>query len=165
MIVREPRPGDAPGLARIHRENTSYYAALAPDLFQVPAVDGLAELMAPKPEDNDGETTFAAVVEVDGEVAGYLEARIEPPLETAAWQGNIDLGGARLFINYVGTGDAFKRQGVATKLVEAAESWGRARGAKVALCDTWIGSELSMPFWRSRMGYAPRNVIFRKELI
>jgi hypothetical protein len=102
MIVREPRPGDAPGLARIHRENTSYYAALAPDLFQVPAVDGLAELMAPKPEDNDGETTFAAVVEVDGEVAGYLEARIEPPLETAAWQGNIDLGGPRLFINYWG---------------------------------------------------------------
>jgi hypothetical protein len=42
------------------------------------------------------------------------------------------LSTTRLFIRYVGTADAYKRQGVATKLVHAAEDSGRERGAAVA---------------------------------
>jgi len=162
--IRKPRPGDGPALARMHRANAAYYASLAPDLFRVPDEEGQEEFCEPRPEDNDGETTFAAVAEVGGELAGYLEARIEPPLDSARWQSNPDLAQPRLYINYVGTADAFKRRGVATKLVEAAEDWGRARGAAVAVCDTWLGSELSMPFWELRMGYTRKSVIFRKQL-
>jgi ribosomal protein S18 acetylase RimI-like enzyme len=164
VTIREPRPGDGPTLARMHRENAAYYVSRAPDLFRVPDEEGQDEFCDPKPEDNDGETTFAAVAEMAGEVAGYLEARIEPPLESARWQSNPDLGRPRLFINFVGTGDAFRRQGVATRLVEAAEEWGRARGAAVAVCDTWLGSALSMPFWEHGMGYTPKSMIFRKPL-
>jgi GNAT superfamily N-acetyltransferase len=64
----------------------------------------------------------------------------------------------------VGTADAYKRQGVATKLVQAAEDWGRKRGAVVAICDTFIDSPLSVPFWERRMGYKRRAIIFRKRL-
>jgi GNAT superfamily N-acetyltransferase len=76
----------------------------------------------------------------------------------------LDGGTARLFINFVGTADAYRRQGAGTKLVEAAEEWGRRRGAVVSLCDTFIDSPLSVPFWERRMGYQRRAIIFRKRL-
>jgi GNAT superfamily N-acetyltransferase len=67
-------------------------------------------------------------------------------------------------ISFVGTADAYKRTGVATQLVEAAEAWGRSKGATVAICDTYIHSPLSVPFWERRMGYARRALVFRKVL-
>lgn len=87
-----------------------------------------------------------------------------PPWETARWQTSVDLGRPRLSINFVGTSPAHHRQGVATRLVQAAEDWGRANGATLVVCDTWIDSPLSMPFWESRMGYQRKSVIFRKRL-
>ena len=104
------------------------------------------------------------MAEVEGQVAGYLEASIQEPLESARWQSQRDLARRRLFINYVGTADRFKRQGVATRLVHAAEEWGRARGAVVAMLDTFVGSDLSVPFWEERMGYDRQAIIFRKPL-
>jgi len=119
--------------------------------------------------ENDGDWRTAAenlalVAEVDGEVAGYLEASVQPPIDTARWQAQRDLGETRLAINFVGTADAYKRQGVATQLVAAAEEWGRSQGATVAICDTYIDSPLSVPFWERRMGYERRAIIFRKRL-
>jgi len=145
------------------RENAAYYARLAPDLFRIPDVEGADGFAGPKPGDNP-ETALALVAEIDGEVAGYLEARLEPPLESARWQNQPELGTTRLFINFVETAPKHQRRGVATRLVDAAEAWGRDRGASAAVCDTWIDSPLSMPFWRHRMGYVPRGVIFRKTL-
>jgi GNAT superfamily N-acetyltransferase len=81
-----------------------------------------------------------------------------------AGKGRRDLSEVRLFINFVGTADAYKRQGVATKIVQAAEEWGRERSAVVALCDTFIDSPVSVPFWERRMGYERRAIIFRKRL-
>ena len=103
---------------------------------------------------------------MEGQVVGYLEARVEQPVEGSRFQINPDLGETRLFINYVVTATAFwRRRGVATRLVEAAEEWGRSRGATVAICDTHIGSPVSVPFWEERMGYRRRAVIFRKPLV
>jgi GNAT superfamily N-acetyltransferase len=164
LLVREYRDGDAAGIARISRENARFYAGLAPDYFRVPDDDGFVAFI-----ENDGEwraspANLALVAEVGGEVAGYLEASVQPPLETARWQAQRDLGGVRLAIGFVGAADAYKRQGVATKLVEAAEAWGRSQGAVVAVCDTYIDSPLSVPFWERRMGYARRAVVLRKPL-
>ena len=164
IVVREYRSGDADGIARIARENGAYYAQLAPELFKQPDDEGFAEFIDADGEWRDAPTNLALVAEVGGEVAGYLEASIQSPLDTARWQGQRDLGEPRLFVNYVGTADAHKRTGVATRLVEAAEEWGRAQGATVAICDTFVGSALSIPFWEKRMGYVPRAVVFRKRL-
>jgi ribosomal protein S18 acetylase RimI-like enzyme len=164
VVVRGYQDGDAAGIVQISRDNGAYYARLAPDYFKEPTVEGFVELV----ENDDGwresAENLALVAEVEGEVAGYLEASLQPPLETAEWQTQRDLSQPRLFINFVGTADAFKRMGVATRLVEAAEGWGRSKGAAVAVCDTYIDSPLSIPFWEERMGYTRRAVIFRKQL-
>lgn len=58
----------------------------------------------------------------------------------------------RLFIGFVSTANRFKRMGIATTLVSAAEEWGRRHGL------------LSVPFWERRMGYDRRAVILRTVL-
>ena len=108
---------------------------------------------------------LSLVAEVDGEVVGSLEAELVPPLESARYQMVPELGQTRLFINYVGTAQPHWRRGVATRLVEAAEAWGRSAGATIALCDTYLGSPVSLPFWEQRMGYSPRSVRLRKSLV
>jgi GNAT superfamily N-acetyltransferase len=164
VAIREARADDAVGIARLSRENNIYYVELAPEFFRLPDEEGLVEFIESGREWREGPDALALVAEDNGAVAGYLEASLQRPDETARWQGQRDLSDTRLFINFVGTADAYKRQGVATKLVEAAEQWGRDRGAVVALCDTFIDSPVSVPFWERRMGYERRAIIFRKRL-
>jgi GNAT superfamily N-acetyltransferase len=163
VVIREPRPGDGEAIARMHLANSTRYAELAPELFRVPDEEGLVEFLEAQ-ADFDPETMLALVAEVDGVVAGYLEAQLQPPLDSARWQSGPDLGRTRLFVNAVGTAPEFQRRGVATRLVEAAEAWGREHGAGVAVCDTWIESPFSVRFWTERMGYERRAVILRKPL-
>jgi ribosomal protein S18 acetylase RimI-like enzyme len=164
ITVREARAEDAPGIARIGIQNSAYHVRLAPDLFRIPDEEGFVEFIADDSEWRSLPTSLALVAEAEGEVAAYLEASLHKPVDTARWQGQRDLGTTRLHINYLGAADEYKRQGVATRLVEAAEEWGRAHGAAVAVCDTYIDSPLSVPFWEERMGYQRRAIIFRKPL-
>ena len=138
------------------------YARLAPELFVEGDRDGFADWIVE--EWDDGDETIALVAEIDGEVAGYLEATIQHPEGWSRFFGSRDLRSRRLFVNAVLTAEAYRRRGVATRLVEAAESWGRERGATVALLDTYVDSPLSVPFWEKRMGYERRTIVFRKKL-
>jgi ribosomal protein S18 acetylase RimI-like enzyme len=164
VTVRGARAEDAAGIARIGQENGEYYARLAPELYRVPEEEAAIELIANDDEWRSLPTSLALVADAEGQIAGYLEATLQEPIESASAQGQRDVGKTRLFINYVGTANEFKRQGVATELVQVAEEWARANGAEVALCDTWIDSPLSVPFWEERMGYERRAIIFRKQL-
>lgn len=164
ITIREAQDTDAAGIARIGLENSAYHVRLAPDIFRMPDEDGFVEFIANDTEWRALSTSLALVAEVDGEIAGYLEATLQEPVESARWQGQRDLGEFRLHINYVGTSDKLKRQGVGTRLVEEAEAWGRSQGAKVATLDTYINSPLSVPFWEGRMGYERQAIIFRKTL-
>jgi len=164
LFVRDATRADAEGIASLSRENGAYYARLAPERFKVPEKTGFAEFIRDDEEWRARQDTISLVAEVDGDVAGYLEASLQPPVESARWQSQRDLGETRLAINFVGTADRYKRRGVATALVEAAEEWGRARGATVAVCDTFIDSPLSVPFWEERMRYRRQSIIFRKAL-
>jgi len=165
LVVRDATSADAEGIAALSRENGAYYARLAPDRFRVPDEAGFIEFMRDDDEWRSRPDSLSLVAEVDGEVAGYLEATLQPPLESARWQSQRDLGETRLFIGVVGTADRHKRRGVATRLVEAAEEWGRASGASVAVCDTFIESPLSVPFWEVRMRYRRQAIVFRKPLV
>ena len=164
VVVREFRPGDGVPIALMMRENGAYYAALAPEYFRRPDEAGLVDLVENDDDWRMRPEHFGRVAEVDGEVAGYIEATLQPPMDTARWQSQRDLGYPRLFIGFVGTSDKHKRTGVATALVEAAEQWGRDHGARVAVCDTYIDSPLSVPFWEERMGYERRAIVLRKPL-
>jgi GNAT superfamily N-acetyltransferase len=56
------------------------------------------------------------------------------------------------------------RHGVGGALLDAAETWGRSRGARVARLDTYVGSPVAVPFYDDRMGYERRSIVFQKKL-
>ena len=159
------RPGtrdDAQSLARLSLESSAYYSEIAPETHAPGESDGFAEWIAA--EWDEGPETLALVADIDGEIAGYLEARIQEPPVWGRFFGNRDLRERRLFINALLTAEAYRRRGVATRLVDAAENWGREHGATVARLDTFYDSPASVPFWEKRMGYRRRSIIFRKPL-
>lgn len=147
----------------MHAESAAYYHGLAPDAFRLPDEDGLIEFAEPSLDANS-ETTLELVAETGGEIAGHIAARLLVPDASARFQMVPYLASPRLWINSLGTFQRFWRQGVGSLLVEAAETWGHERGAVIAMCDTWLGSPVSLPFWEARLGYSRRAVILEKQL-
>jgi GNAT superfamily N-acetyltransferase len=161
--IRRAVAADAAAIARTHSDNAAYYAGLAPDLFRRPDEDGLVEFVEPTPADNS-ERSLLLVAEVEGEVVGHLFAELFTPRDADRYQSPVELSEVRLLVQALSVLKSHWRRGVATALVEAAEEWGRERGATVALCDTWPESPVSLPFWTRRMGYATRSVRLSKRL-
>jgi GNAT superfamily N-acetyltransferase len=162
-LLRDARPGDGAALVALHEEMGSYYADLAPRHFRRPNVDGLVgDLDRELRESSDDQLVLVA--EVDGDIVGALWAALVRPQADAERQIERDTTRLRVHIDYLITSTAHRRQGVAAQLVEAAEAWGRARGAVVAEASTYRASPLSFPFWTRRMGYEERSVNLRKSL-
>jgi GNAT superfamily N-acetyltransferase len=132
MTVRAARPGD---LARLRGAPDADCAALSPPELYVP----------------DGQDVLELVADVDGEVAAAVVAHV-------AGTGSE----RRLRIDYLVTAAAHRGRGYAARLAEAAEAWGRERGATEA--ETWTDRHTSVPFWKGRMEYAERSVNLRKRL-
>jgi ribosomal protein S18 acetylase RimI-like enzyme len=84
-------------------------------------------------------------------------------METAGWQSVREVAEARLFVNALAVATAHRRAGVGRALMEAAEDWGRRRGATSVQLDTWNESPLSVPFYES-LGYRRRSIRFHKPL-
>jgi GNAT superfamily N-acetyltransferase len=162
VTIRKARPGDGEGLARIWMENARFYIRIAPDDFQLPDEEGLAEFLDPRPD--GAETRIFLVAELDGELGGYAVATLTPPLESASRQYVPQHSETRIHIDALGVADAFQRRGLATRLVQELESWGRERGATLASTDTYADSPVSVPFWQERMGYRPRSLVMWKRL-
>ena len=163
VTIRAARPGDGSGMARAWSSAADYYADLDPVHFQRPQLPGLAESF----EDSitrAGNDVLLLVAELDGRVAGWLAARIQLPDQDAAAQLMREPGWIRLAIDVLIVDTPAWRHGAGTALLEAAESWGRDRGAHVARLGTYAHSPVSVPFYENRMGYERRAIIFQKEL-
>ena len=163
--IRPPRPGDGEGMARVWLSAGAYYASLDPALFQVPSTDGLAESFeADIGATSESSDTLRLVAEQDGQVAGWLTARLAQPAASAAHQLVRELGWIRLMVDALVVDQAQWRHGTGTALLEAAESWGRDRGASMVRLDTYVHGPVSVRFYERHMGYQRRSIHFAKEL-
>jgi len=163
VTVRVPRPGDGAGMARTWLSAAAYYADLEPGYFQVPPGEDLAESFEAA-LGTTGQDALMLVAELDGQVAGWLTARIERPGPGAARQMVREPGLTRLFIDALLVDQAVWREGTGTALLTAADEWGRDRGADVVRLDTYAGTPVSVPFYEQRMGYQRRSIVFQKWL-
>ena len=140
ISVRDALPADADGLARVHADVARYYDERGPHYFDA------------------GELRLVA--EVQGEVVGALAARVLEPV-AADGRGEEE---KTLRIDYLATAAECRRAGIGTRLVEAAESWGRGVGATISETTAFRGSALSIPFWEDRMGYEELPMTLVKRL-
>ena len=137
---------------------------LDPEVGQVPDADGLTGWFEQSLAESRPSGALWLVAERDGQVAGFVQGMIEPPRADARWQLQRDLAGHRLVIGALAVCVSLRRSGVGTALMMAIEESGRAHGATVAMLDTNLLSDLSVPFYENRMAYRRRAVIFRKAL-
>jgi GNAT superfamily N-acetyltransferase len=142
-----------------------FYEAISPGDFQVPDEDGLVDWLECGVEAMDADQDLALLVaELDGEVAGWVGARLVMPVSDARWQLQRELDVTRLIIDAVVVADAHRGGGAGVALVQAAERWGRERGATVAVADANWASGLAPRFYEGRLGYKRRSVSLRKAL-
>ncbi len=163
LALRPPRPGDGPGLARCWLDAGASYAALNLTLFQVPAADGLAQSLEDRFLHLAANDALVLVADTAGHVVGYLIATIAQPSPRAALDASRDAGLVRLAIDALIIREDSRHHGVGTRLMDAAERWGRGRGAAIALLDTY-DSPLSVPFYEHHLGYSRRALRLRKDL-
>jgi len=163
--IRPPRPGDGQGMARVWLTAGAYYADLDSAHFQLPSTEGLSESFEADIEARSSDAdSFRLVAERDGEVTGWLTAHLEHPSPGAPYQLIRELGWTRLIVDAVMVDRALWRQGIGTKLLTEAESWGRDRGATVVRLHTYPGSPVSVPFYEQHTGYQRRSILFQKPL-
>jgi GNAT superfamily N-acetyltransferase len=163
VSVRTVRPGDGDGIALAWLSAASYYTDLDPEHFQVPTEKGLAELFENGIRYGNDDV-LQLVAELEGSIVGWLSARVEPSEENAAAQLTREHGWTRLVVDALIVGREHWRQGSGTALLQAAESWGRDRGAEIVRLDTYAQSPVSVPFYEQRMGYTRRSIVFQKRL-
>ncbi len=163
--IRETRPGDGEACARMWREVGGLFAERQPEVFRVPAAEGLEEWFEEiSATFRDSETMVLLVAEVDGVLVGNVSATLHEPLDTAARQLQSDLGRRRLHVDSLGVTASHRRGGVGSALMRAVEEWGRSRGAEVVVLETDFANPMSVPFYRERMGFAAQAIVFRKEM-
>jgi GNAT superfamily N-acetyltransferase len=164
ITVRPSAEADAETLARIWVQNCRYYADLDPGAFQVPNEDGLVEWFLGFLREGPKENELSLVAELDGKVVGSIEASIREPMVDADRQMLRELGERRLFVNHVGVDLSHWRSGVGTELMRAAEEWAKKLGASISTLDTYVGSQVSVPFYEDRLSYKRHSIVFRKVL-
>jgi GNAT superfamily N-acetyltransferase len=162
--VRAAQPGDGARLAQVWLENARYYVGLFPDDFRIPDQLGLVESFEARLGRPRSAAELHLVAVVDAVVAAFVSARLMEPDESAAREMLADRPYRRVHVETLGTADAFQRQGLATKLVDAVETWAREQGARIITAGTYLESPVAMPFWEQRMGYRRRSVILAKRL-
>ena len=158
LTIRAPHAGDGDDLARGCLDAGAYYTKLNPDLFQIPEVDALAHWLEEQVLRRPSDNSLTLVAEMDQQAVGQISATIQPPDAAAAFDIVRDRGLVRMVIHALIVQEAYRHQGVGTRLMQATEEWGRSKGAVIALLDTYIDSPLSVPFYEEQMGYSRRTL-------
>ena len=162
--IRAPHQGDGDGLAQSWIDTGTYYANLSPELFQVPAADGLAESLEAWILNSPSENHLVLVAEVGNQVVGAVGASFHPAAADAAHQFVRDVTFPRIIIDLLFVRPASWRQGIGRRLLTAAEAWGRDKGAVISLLETDINNPVSVPFYEDGMAYQRRGLYLRKLL-
>ena len=122
LVIRRAETRDLPVLGRLGASLMRTHYAFDQHRFMAPPDDpesGYAWFLGSQLKDND---VAVFVAERDGAILGYVYAGLEPQ----SWK---ELREAAGFIHDIVVGDAERRAGVATALMEAAVTWLRERGA------------------------------------
>jgi GNAT superfamily N-acetyltransferase len=115
-------------------------------------------LATPRPDD-----AIWLVAEVEGDIVGWIYARILAPMDNSHFQLLRELAKSRVFIDALGVQRPFQRRGIGAQLVHAVEDWARDKGAEHASLDTYVDSPVSVPFYKA-LGYYPKSLVFQKRL-
>lgn len=164
LVIRPPRPDDAPGLVRAAADLAAQYAELEPERFAVPdraaSLAHFEESLA-RPARDD---VLRLVAEVEGEAVGEAIVQLLEPVPNATVQPQLDVGRRRAYLGYLAVQRAHRARGIGGRLLDAVEDWARERGAELIATDTNLRSNVGAVEFYERHGYERQAVVLRKRL-
>jgi ribosomal protein S18 acetylase RimI-like enzyme len=153
--IRPAIPADADGIARAYLESAQYHTDLDPERYSTPAVDTVAARYRKSPE--CGQTT-TLVADLGGEIVGFIDVRLEQSED--AMHREITY----CHIAEIAVRADHRNQGAGGRLLQAAEDWGRSRGAEFASLEYHAANSPASRFYQERMGYRPAAITAIKRL-
>jgi len=156
FTVRRARAADLEAIGQLGARLLRQHHTFDPDRFMAPGRDpeaGYAWFLGTQLSEPD---VLLLVAEVEGAVAGYLYAAVEP----RSWKELRDEAG---FIHDVYVDERFRRQGMARALMLEAAGWFGRRGLpRVILWSAHPNEDAQRLF--SRLGYRPTMIEMTCEL-
>lgn len=156
-IVRRARPRDADAISDVYLDSARHHTALDPDYYREPArEDVLRRYQLELSRSVEASALLVAVV--DGFVVGVVEVEERQPAGAASMvrpRKAVDAGAAVL--------EEYRGAGIGRRLMEAAEAWGRERGAEVMLLDVSAANTGALRFYE-RLGYTVSGLFLAKPL-
>jgi GNAT superfamily N-acetyltransferase len=164
FIIRAADVRDAVSLAHAWKEFGRYYVEIDAAELRVPDDEGLLEWFESRLRTDEGEDASWLVADHDGEIIGFIQADIWRPAEDADRQLMREVAEPILKVNSLMVLEDERGAGVGTALMNAAEAWGKERGATRAIVIASLSSPAVVGFYENRMRYDRKTVGFRTEL-
>ena len=160
ITIRPALPDDAKGIARAFTESAEHHARLDSERYFVPSKDAIAARY------RDGRqhppeaaaTSVTLVAEIHGEVVGFVDARLEQ--STDAMHREL----VYCHVIEIAVEQKHQSAGVGARLLQAAEEWGRERGAHLASLEYLASNTRAARFYQQRMGYHVAAITAIKRL-
>ncbi len=147
VTIRPVQPSDQAAITRLWQALSDYHTALDPRL-PVPTADAAQSYAARLIETHEDPYTRTLVAEVTGQVVGYvLGAVIDLQADLFEYE---ETG----FIADVYVEPAFRRQGIARRLVEAINAWFAEQGVRHVEWQVASANDDAIRFWQSVGGRA-----------
>lgn len=160
VTVRPAISEDAHGIALVFIESAEHHSNLDPELYFIPAIKKIVERYRRGQQHPAGTAheSVTLVAEFGGEIVGFVDARLYQ--STDAMHRDIVF----CHVVEIAVSRRHQRRGIGVQLLEAAEEWGRQRGANVALLEYHSANTQASMFYQSRMGYRPTSVTVIRKL-
>lgn len=158
LRIRPAIAEDADGITRIYLESAEYHAQLDAERYFVPAAGETAARYREGKQHSSDEDAITFVAELGGEIAGFVDARIDRSPDPM----HRDLTYCHIVEIAVDT--RHQSRGIGAQLLQAAEDWGRGKGADFASLEYLVANAGAAEFYQRRMGYRAAGVLAIKRL-
>jgi GNAT superfamily N-acetyltransferase len=156
--IRPATPEDAEGITRVYLESAEHHARIDPERNHVPDRATIRErYRAGQQHPSSASGAVTLVAEAGGEILGFLDARIDRPLDP------MYRAMTYCFIADIAVAEPHRSQGMGEQLMRAAEEWGRRNGADLVVLEYHTANPRAAEFY-ARLGYRPASMVAFKRL-
>jgi len=160
ITIRLAVSADADGIAETFLESAEHHARLDPQRYSVPEFDMIAARYREGRQHPTGAggTAITLVAELGGQVAGFVDARLEQSPDPMHRQITY------CHISEIAVRSRHQNHGIGGRLLRAAEDWGRLQRAEFASLEYLAVNTRTAAFYRQRMSYQEASITAIKRL-
>jgi ribosomal protein S18 acetylase RimI-like enzyme len=140
-------------------DSAEHHARLDPDRYFVPSAEAIeTRYREGRQHPSAAATAVTLVALVDNTVAGFVDARLDRPLDA------MHRDFIYCYIAEIAVARGYQSRGVGEQLLTAAEDWGREHSAEYSLLEYLATNDRAASFYHGRMGYRKASVLAAKRL-